>query len=66
VVSIRKKEDFIDYHHLYLEEEGVVVECTIYPVGERRRAPRSSITGRPMERAGIVRLKKLLGEGLPG
>ena len=65
LVTVRKDGAVRDYPHLYLEEEGVEIECTVYPRSDRRRAPRSSITGRPMERASIARLKKLLAESLP-
>jgi len=59
-VTIRHGAQFIDYPHIYFEEEGVVVECTVYPPGEIRRVPKSSITGRAMERAGVKALKKLI------
>jgi len=65
-VSIRYGSEFIDYCHLYLEEEGVVIDCTVYEPGERHRKPKSSITGRPMERADAARLRKLIAESAPG
>jgi predicted nucleotidyltransferase len=60
VVTIRHGGEFFDYPHLYLEEEGVVVECSVYPLQEIHRIPKSSITGRPMERANGKRLRKLI------
>ncbi len=60
VVTIRHGGEFFDYVHLYLEEEGVVVECTVYPPGDIHRVPKSSITGRPMERATAKRLRELV------
>jgi len=66
IVSVRKDGEFRDFPHIYLDEEGVEVECSLYPRQDRHRVPRSSITGRPMERAGIAALRKLLGRGLAG
>ncbi len=62
VVTIRRGAEFRDYPHIYLEEEGVVVECTVYPPGERRIPPKSSITGRAMERADKKKLARLIEE----
>ena len=62
VVTIRHGGEFFDYPHIYLEDEGTVVECTVYPLEEIRRVPKSSITGRAMERAGVKRLRKLIEE----
>jgi len=60
VVTIRKGGEFVDYPHLYLEEEGVVIECTVYPTEERYRIPKSSITGRRIERADAKKLRKII------
>jgi len=62
VVTIRHGGEFIEYPHIYLDEEGVVVECTVYPLEDIHRVPKSSITGRPMERANAKRLGKLIAE----
>lgn len=59
-VSIRYGSEFRDYHHLYLDADGVVVECTVYDSAERHRRPKSSITGRPMERADARCLRELI------
>lgn len=59
VVTIRHGSDFIDYPHLYLEE-GVVVECTVYPLVDLHRIPKSSITGKAMERATTKQLRRLI------
>lgn len=64
VVSIRHGGEFIDYNHIYLEDEGVVVECTVYPLEDIHRIPKSSITGKPMERANAKKLKKLIEDML--
>jgi predicted nucleotidyltransferase len=64
-VSIRYGSEIHDYFHLYLEEDGIVVDCTVYEPAERHRRPRSSITGRPMERADAARLRELLAEVVP-
>ncbi|RNC68572.1 MAG: hypothetical protein ED859_09660 [Desulfuromonadales bacterium] len=60
VVTIRHGGEFIEYPHIYLDEEGVVVECTVYPLDAIHRIPKSSITGRPMERANEKKLRKLI------
>jgi hypothetical protein len=60
VVTIRHGGEFIDYVHLYLEEEGVVIECTVYPLVDLHRIPKSSITGKAMERAAIKQLQRLI------
>ncbi|MBT0895011.1 nucleotidyltransferase domain-containing protein [Geobacter hydrogenophilus] len=63
VVTIRHGGEFFDYPHVYLDDDGVVVECTIYPLADIRRIPKSSITGKPMERASAKKLRKLVAEG---
>lgn len=63
-VPIRKGGVVTDYTHIYLEDKGTVVECSVYPVRERRNRAVSSITGKPMERAGRARLKKIIAESL--
>lgn len=62
VVTVRRGSEFRDYPHIYLEADGVVVECTVYPRGERRTPPKSSITGRAMERADGKKLARLIAE----
>lgn len=59
-VSIRYGSEFREYYHLYLEQNGLVIDCTVYHTSERHRRPVSSITGRPMERADARRLRELL------
>ena len=61
VVSIRHGGTFHDYPHLYLEEDGIVIECSLYEPAERHRRQVSSITGRPMERADAAQLRRLIG-----
>lgn len=63
VVTIRHGGQFFDYPHIYLEDEGMVVECTVYPLEDIRRIPKSSITGRAMERATAKTLRKLIADG---
>jgi predicted nucleotidyltransferase len=60
VVTIRHGGEFVDYFHIYLEDDGTVVECTVYPLQEIHRLPTSSITGKPMERANAKRVRKLI------
>ena len=62
VVSIRHGGEFHDYPHIDLEEQGVVVECSVYPLEDIHRIPKSSITGRPMERADAKKLRKIIAE----
>ncbi len=62
VVTIRHGGEFFDYPHIYQEEDGVVIECTVYPVGDIHRIPKSSITGRVMERADAKKLRKIIAE----
>lgn len=60
VVSIRKGEEFLEFPHIYLEEEGTEIECTVYPPEEIHRIPKSSITGKSMERANGKKLSKII------
>jgi hypothetical protein len=62
VVTVRTGGGFHEYPHVYLEGDGIVIECTVYPRAERRSAPRSSITGRPMARADAQKLRRIIGE----
>lgn len=63
-VPIRKGGVIKDYTHVYLEDEGTMIECSVYPVEERRNRTLSSITGKPMERAGAAQLRKLIARNL--
>lgn len=63
-VSVRKGSEFREYPHLFLEEEGIVIECTVYEPAERHRRSVSSITGRPMERADAKSLRLLISEDI--
>ncbi len=60
-VSIRFGNEFREYYHLYLEDDGIVIDCTVYEPSERHQRQKSSITGRPMERADAKRLRELIG-----
>lgn len=63
-VSVRKGGRINDYIHIYLEDQGVPVECSVYPVEERHNRTVSSITGKPMERANLKQLKRLISATL--
>jgi hypothetical protein len=63
-VPVRKNGIVKDYTHIYLEDAGVVIECSVYPANEKRNRTVSSITGKPMERAGASRLKKIIALSL--
>lgn len=60
VVSVRRGQDFLEYPHLYLKEAGVEVECTVYPLADLHRIPKSSITGKAMERATLKQLQRFI------
>jgi predicted nucleotidyltransferase len=63
-VSIRKGGAVTDYLHVYLEDRGTQIECSVYPTRERRNRTVSSITGKPMERASAARLKKIIAQSM--
>lgn len=60
IVTIHKGGRFHDYPHLYLEENGIELELSVYPPRERQNIPRSSITGKAMERADAKQLRRLI------
>jgi hypothetical protein len=64
LVTVRQGGEYIDYSHIYLEDEGIEIECSIYATRERHRVPRSSITGKPMERADAEKLRRLIAASL--
>lgn len=66
VVSIRKGGEFHEYPHIYVEDEGTIVECSIYPPEDVHVRTKSSITGRPIERANIKKLRKIIEEMTSG
>jgi hypothetical protein len=63
-VPIRKGGVITDYTHIYLEDGGTEIECSVYPVDQRRNRTVSSITRKPMERASASRLRRLIEESL--
>jgi hypothetical protein len=63
-VPIRKGGKITDYTHIYLEDAGVVIECSVYPTEEKNNRTVSSITGKPMERASLKQLKKIIAQTL--
>jgi hypothetical protein len=64
LVTVRKGSEFKDYPHLYLQEDGVEIECSVYPPEERHLVSKSSITGKPMARADLKKLRGLIAEQL--
>jgi hypothetical protein len=60
LVSIRKGGEFQEFPHIYLEEAGTEIECTVYSLEDRHRVPKSSITGKPMKRANMKKLRQLI------
>jgi predicted nucleotidyltransferase len=65
-VTIKRGSEFLEYPHIYLEEQGAEIECTVYPPEDIHRVPKSSITGRPMERADVKKLKRIIAEMIGG
>lgn len=63
-VPIRKGGVIRDYTHIYLEDDGVEIECSVYPTEERRNRTISSITGKAMERANAAQLKRIIAAGI--
>lgn len=63
-VPIRKGGTITDYTHIYLDDAGVVIECSVYPVEEKHNRTVSSITGKPMERASMKQLKRIIAASL--
>lgn len=64
IVTIHKGGRFHDYPHLYLEDNGIELELSIYPPRERQNVPRSSITGKAMQRADAKQLRLLIAQSL--
>jgi len=62
VVTIRRGGEFFEYPHIYTEDEGTVIECSIYPPEDIHKRSKSSITGRPIERANAKKLRKIIEE----
>ncbi len=64
-VSVRRGGEFLEYPHIYLENAGVEIECSVYPPEDIHRIPKSSITGKHMERADEKKLRKIIRGSLP-
>lgn len=62
MVTTRKNNEMVDFPHIYIEKDGYTVELSVYEPTEMRKRQRSSITGKPMEYAGIAKLRKMLKE----
>lgn len=60
LITVRKGGQMREYTHIYLTGEETLIECSVYPTEERHQVPRSSITGKPMERASAKKLRKLI------
>ncbi|APG28056.1 hypothetical protein A7E78_09535 [Syntrophotalea acetylenivorans] len=65
LVTVRQGGESRDYIHFYLEDQGIEIECSVYATRDRHRVPRSSITGKPMERADTKKLRRLIAAALP-
>ncbi len=64
IVTIHKGGRFQDFPHLYLKDNGVELELSIYPPRDRQNVPRSSITGKAMQRADAKQLRNLIARSL--
>lgn len=62
VVTIRRGGEFFEYPHIYIEDEGTVIECSVYPPEDIHKRSKSSITGRAIERVDAKKLRKIIGE----
>lgn len=62
VVTIRRGGEFFEYPHIYIKEEGTVIECSIYPPDDIHKRSKSSITGRAIERVDAKKLRKIIEE----
>lgn len=62
---IQKGGESRTYRHIYLQDQ-FRFELTVYPWAARLEHPLSSITGKPIERAGIWQLRELLEREYPG
>lgn len=62
VVTIRRGGEFFEYPHIYIEDEGTVIECSLYPPEDIHKRSKSSITGRAIERVDAKKLRKIIGE----
>lgn len=62
VVTIRRGGEFFEYPHIYIEDEGTVIECSIYPPEDVHKRSKSSITGRAIERVDAKKLRKIIEE----
>lgn len=65
VKRIRKAGEARTYRHIHVVDT-FEFELTVYPWAERLSHPLSSITGKPIERAGIWQLRELLEREYPG
>lgn len=62
VVTIRRGGEFFEYPHIYIEDEGTVIECSVYSPEDIHKRSKSSITGRAIERVDAKKLRKIIGE----
>lgn len=65
VKRIRKNGEPRTYRHVRVQDR-FEFELTVYPWAARSEHPLSSITGKPIERAGIWQLRELLEREYPG
>jgi len=66
IVTIQRNNQIMDFPHFFIEKDGYTVELSVYEPMEMRKRQRSSITGKPMEYAGIAKVRKILMEGQTG
>lgn len=66
LVTVRKEGRIQEYPHIFITEDDTLIECTVYPPQDRHRAPKSSITGKPMERADAKQVRQLVAAMVAG
>lgn len=62
--EVRKQQETRIYTHIHVQEK-FPVELTVYAAAEVRTVFRSSITGKPIERASLKQLRELLEQEYP-
>ncbi len=61
---VRKQGEERVFTHLHVQDR-FPIELTVYPANKAHRVSRSSITGKPIERAAIAELERLLSHEYP-
>lgn len=62
--SVRKHGETRTFHHFHIQDQ-FPVELTIYPANKSGHVAKSSITGKPMERASLAELESIVRDAYP-